>query len=337
MELLDAVFSWLEYATNPFVSIVIACLLYPMAEGHDDDVNSYFHVSIIFHDLIRRSPAIMVNDRQLWLAGLVGLDPETGDLVSDDVADQTRQALTNMGSVLEHAGASYKNVVKTSVFLTDINDFQAMNEVYKTFFPENPPARSAYQVVALPKSRGDECRMSSFVRKVVRPPTKVSAIGHYRTPWFSRCSRPATGGRTRRRGEFLLSGVDHFPRFDIRRSPAIMVNDRQLWLAGLVGLDPETGDLVSDDVADQTRQALTNMGSVLEHAGASYKNVVKTSVFLTDINDFQAMNEVYKTFFPENPPARSAYQVVALPKNARVEIEAVAIAGEVLDVPVIKQ
>ncbi|CAG0904961.1 unnamed protein product, partial [Darwinula stevensoni] len=97
------------------------------------------------------SPGILVNNHELWLSGVIGVDPDTGDLVSTDAAEQARQALANMGAVLRHAGATYKNVVKATVLLADINDFQAVNEVYKTFFPENPPARSAYQVAALPK------------------------------------------------------------------------------------------------------------------------------------------------------------------------------------------
>ncbi|CAI8027787.1 2-iminobutanoate/2-iminopropanoate deaminase [Geodia barretti] len=87
----------------------------------------------------------------------------------------------------------------------------------------------------------------------------------------------------------------------------------------------------SGDTEEQTRQALTNMGAILEEAGSSFKNVVKVTVLLDDINDFTRVNDVYKTFFTDKQPARAAYQVANLPKAAKVEIEAIAIVGEVQD------
>lgn len=95
--------------------------------------------------------------------------------------------------------------------------------------------------------------------------------------------------------------------------------------SGQLGIIPETGDLVEGGVEAETRQALINLGNILKAAGSSLENVVKTTVFLRDINDFARMNAVYAEFFKENPPARSAFQVGALPKAAAVEIEAVAL------------
>ncbi len=97
-----------------------------------------------------------------------------------------------------------------------------------------------------------------------------------------------------------------------------------VFAAGQIGLDPATGRLVEGGVAEQTRQALRNLQAVLEAAGASLQQVVKTTVFLQDMNDFAAMNAVYATFFPSEPPARAAVQAAALPKGALVEIEAIA-------------
>ena len=97
-----------------------------------------------------------------------------------------------------------------------------------------------------------------------------------------------------------------------------------VFTAGQIALDPETMQMIVGDVQAQTRQALTNLQAVLEAAGTSLDNVVKTTVFLNDMNDFGAMNAVYETFFGENPPARSAVQAAALPLNALVEVEAVA-------------
>ncbi len=105
-------------------------------------------------------------------------------------------------------------------------------------------------------------------------------------------------------------------------SQAIRAGDF-VYTAGQIGIDPATGQLV-EGIEAQTRQALRNLQAVLEAAGASLEQVVKTTVFLHDMGDFGAMNAVYAEFFAAEPPARSAVQAAALPKGALVEIEAVA-------------
>ena len=98
-----------------------------------------------------------------------------------------------------------------------------------------------------------------------------------------------------------------------------------IFTAGQLGMDPQTGELVEGGVQAQTRQALTNLKAVLEAGGSKLGLVVKTTVFLKDIGEFGLMNEVYGEFFTGNFPARSAFQVGALPKAASVEIEAIAL------------
>lgn len=98
-----------------------------------------------------------------------------------------------------------------------------------------------------------------------------------------------------------------------------------VFTSGQLGINPTSGALVDGGVEAETRQVLTNLSHVLQAAGTSLGNIVKTTVFLRDINDFARMNAIYAEFFTENPPARSAFQVAALPKGAAVEIEAVAV------------
>jgi 2-iminobutanoate/2-iminopropanoate deaminase len=98
-----------------------------------------------------------------------------------------------------------------------------------------------------------------------------------------------------------------------------------VFTAGQIGIDPKTGEIVAGGIEAETRQALRNVKAVLEAAGSSLENVVKTTVFLRDINDFSRMNEVYGEFFTGNFPARSAVQVAALPKGAAVEIETIGV------------
>lgn len=100
-----------------------------------------------------------------------------------------------------------------------------------------------------------------------------------------------------------------------------------IFTAGQIPLDPETMKLVEGDITAQTRRALMNLSNILQAAGSSLSRVLKTTVFLADFNDFQAMNAVYGEFFGEQPPARSTVQAARLPAGALVEIEAIAIAN----------
>ena len=95
--------------------------------------------------------------------------------------------------------------------------------------------------------------------------------------------------------------------------------------SGQLPIDPATGAFAASDIAGQTRQSLKNVQAVLAQAGLGMENIIKTTVFLKDMNDFAAMNEVYAAFFPSQPPARSAVEVARLPKDALVEIEAIAV------------
>lgn len=98
-----------------------------------------------------------------------------------------------------------------------------------------------------------------------------------------------------------------------------------IFCSGQIPINPQTGEFVSEDVAEQTRQVLKNLSAVLEAAETNLNNVVKTTVFLADMDDFAAMNEVYAEFFSENKPARATVQAARLPRDARVEIECIAV------------
>lgn len=98
-----------------------------------------------------------------------------------------------------------------------------------------------------------------------------------------------------------------------------------LFASGQIPIDPATGEFVAGGIAEQTAQVLKNLSAVMEAAGVSLNNIVKTTVFLVDMDDFTAMNEVYARFFGENPPARATVQAARLPRDAKVEIEATAV------------
>ncbi|ANM28543.1 hypothetical protein ABI59_01285 [Acidobacteria bacterium Mor1] len=107
-------------------------------------------------------------------------------------------------------------------------------------------------------------------------------------------------------------------------SQAVKAGDT-VWVSGQVALDPQTGELVSDDVAEQARQVLANLGAILTAAGSGMNQVIRTTVYLTDMNDFATVNAVYAEAFREPFPARACVEVSRLPKDVRVEIDAIAL------------
>ena len=110
-------------------------------------------------------------------------------------------------------------------------------------------------------------------------------------------------------------------------SQAVIANGF-VFTSGQIPIDPATGQFVSGGIAEQTQQVLKNLKAVLEAAGTGLQHVVKTTVYLADMQDFTAMNEVYATFFGSEPPARSTVQAARLPRDARVEIDVVALSGK---------
>ncbi len=100
-----------------------------------------------------------------------------------------------------------------------------------------------------------------------------------------------------------------------------------VFVSGQIPLDPATGELIDGDIAAQAERVLENLGAVLKAAGLTFGDVVKTTIYLTDMADFAAVNQVYARYFPTEEPARATIQVAALPKGARIEIDAVAVAA----------
>lgn len=107
--------------------------------------------------------------------------------------------------------------------------------------------------------------------------------------------------------------------------PQAVIADKFIFLSGTVGLDPATGQVISDDFEEQMRQCLINIRTILEEAGSDLSKVIKTTVFMVTGNDFAIINKVYAEFFPENPPARSTPQVMPFPAGILISIECIAL------------
>jgi 2-iminobutanoate/2-iminopropanoate deaminase len=111
-------------------------------------------------------------------------------------------------------------------------------------------------------------------------------------------------------------------------SQAITASGKMIFTAGQIPIIPATGEIVAGDIKIQTRQAIENLKAILEAGGASLEGVVKTTVFIKDMNEFAAMNEIYGQYFGKSMPARSTVEVARLPKDVRVEIEAIALLND---------
>jgi len=230
--------------------------------------------------------AILAGDT-LFISGITSRNPKTLDAVPGDMATQTRQVLENIGGILKAAGMDYGNIASSRVFINDSRHFQAMNDAYRTFFPEAPPARATIQARLMnPAFRAEiQCvAVKGAERKVVAAPGA--------------------------------------PRSQSPLSPAIQVGDR-LFLSGMLGRGPQ--GYAAGDVKAQTRQTLENLRATLTAAGMDFGNVAEANVFLTDLRTFGAMNEVYRELLPTAPPARATVGVPLMAPEALVEIMMTAV------------
>jgi reactive intermediate/imine deaminase len=233
------------------------------------------------------SSAMWVGDT-LYISGKGSRDPQTGKHPEGFEA-QVRQALENCGISLREAGLGFSAVVNSNVYLTDIKNFQAMNKVYKTYFPQNPPARTTIAVPALP---GDSQVEITFVACRNSVPKAIFPEGVKASP------------------------NDLF-------SMAVEVGEL-VYLSGQGSRDYLSKEFPSGGFEAHVRQALDNLGAVLKGAGLDFSNVVKADVYLTDIRNIEKMNEVYKTYFKADRPVRATVEVSALPGDPPIEITLVA-------------
>jgi reactive intermediate/imine deaminase len=222
----------------------------------------------------------------LYCAGAGSRDPKTGEHPEGFEA-QVKQSLENLGAVLKSAGLDFADVSNSNVYLTDIKNFQAMNKVYKTYFPKNPPARTTIAVPALPGGSHVEI---TFIASKNKNRKYIQAKDAAPTDLYS-------GG--------------------------VLVGDL-LYLSGQGSRHYKTKEFPQGEFEAHVKQTMENLGAVLKAADMDFSNVVKTNIYLTDMNNFQRLNEVYKTYFKSDPPARTTVGVDSLPGEPPIEITFVA-------------
>lgn len=229
------------------------------------------------------------------------IDPKTGNIVSNDIKEQTKQCLTNIQAIVESIGHVMDDTVKLTVFLKNISDIEVVDEVYKTFFKSNLPTRTTVAVEALPldgaliqidalisNGEGTTPQKALELVKITRNTEKAPKSLHAHNVAFSHYSN----------------------------------------ISAQLPIDPQSGKIVAGGVKEQTEQCLENIKAILESIGHVMNDVVKTTVFLQNISDVEIVNEVLAKFFPNYVPARTVVSASALPMGALVQIDTAVSHGD---------
>jgi aminoacrylate peracid reductase len=234
------------------------------------------------------SPAVKAGGF-IYLSGTLAQDDRGALVGGGDVGAQTRRVLERMRDVLTAAGSSLDQVVAATVYLEAATDFQAMNDVYRTYWAKEPPTRT------------------TVIADFVLPGALVE---------ISMIAVPAGGERVVIHPEGWMRSPNPY-------SYAIRSGDT-LFLSGLVSRNGRDNTVVKGDVTVQTKVVLDNAGELLKAAGMTHAHVVSSRVYLPDAAQFQAMNSAYRQYFPSAPPARATVQAALAGRDYAVEITVVA-------------
>jgi reactive intermediate/imine deaminase len=229
----------------------------------------------------------------IYLAGTLASDAN-GTLVAGDIRVQTKQVLDNLAKVVTGAGSDISQVASVTVYLKNVADFAAMNEVYRAYWPANPPVRTTVITNLIMPDALVEISMVALRRGVERQ--VIHPAG-----WI-KSANPYSYG--------IKSG-------------------NTLFLAGLISRNGKDNSPIAGDMAAQTRTVLDNAGEILKAAGMSHADVVSSRVYITDTAAFQDMNTAYRAYFPANPPARATVKtgLTAPPYLVEITMTAVKDAG----------
>ena len=236
------------------------------------------------------------------------IDPKTGRLVVGGVKEQAAQCLKNIKAILESIDVPFDDIVKITVFLKNFADVDAVNEVYKTFFPDSGiaravgyvPARTTVAVAALP--------MDALVQ--------IEAVVSHGD------GTPPQAIEDRHGLIIEANNTDNAPKCALCTQTVAFSHYNNI--SAQLPVDPKTGAIVAGGIKEQAEQCLKNIKAIIESVDHALADVVKVNIFLKNIADLDAVDEVYKTFFPGGIPARRVVGVSALPEGALIQIDAIA-------------
>ena len=245
------------------------------------------------------------------LSAQLPLDPKTGELVAGGIKEQAEQCFKNIKEIVESIDHVMSDIVRITVFVKNIKDVDAVDEVYKSFFPTYVPSRTTVAVAALP--------MDALVQ--------VEALVSHGEGTIP--NAPQAGDLIK-----LTNNTENAPTSSLSAQTVAFSHYNNL--SAQLPIDPKTGRLVAGGIKEQTGQALKNIKAILESIDVPFDDIVKINIFLKDLKDIDAVNEVYTTFFPDSAiartvgyvPARTTVAAAALPMDALVQIEAVVSHGD---------
>ncbi len=245
------------------------------------------------------------------LSAQLPVEPNTGKLVAGGIKEQTKQCFENIKAILDSINHIMNDVVRITVFVKNIKDIDAVNEVYKTYFTSYVPTRTVVAVDALP--------MDALVQIEA-----LITCGEGTIP-----NAPQSGDLIK-----LTNNTSNAPICALSTQTVSFSHYNNL--SAQLPIDPKTGRLVAGGVKEQAAQCLKNIKAILESIEVPFDDIVKINIFLKNITDSEAVNEVYKTFFPDSAiaravayvPARTTIAASALLMDALVQIEAVVSHGD---------
>ncbi|MNH52601.1 Enamine/imine deaminase [compost metagenome] len=243
------------------------------------------------------------------IAAQLPVDPRTGKLVGGDIQAQARQCLTNIQAIVQSIGHVMDDMVKVTLFLKNMGDLEAVNSVYREFFPRNLPTRTVLAVAGLPLGAAIQmdALLSNGEGTFPQAPCPLIKLAR------NSCRAPT---------DPLSTHTVAFSHYNN--------------IGAQLPVDAATGQLVAGGIQEQAAQCLRNIKNVLESIDVPFDDIVKVTVYLTSLADQGAVDEVYRTFFPDSAiaraaaylPARSLIVASALPLGARVQMDAVISHGD---------
>jgi len=246
------------------------------------------------------------------LTAQLPIDPKSGRLVAGGVKEQAGQCLKNIKAILESIDVPFDDIVKINIFLKNLSDIEAVNEVYTTFFPDSAIARAVAYVPARTTVEASALPMDALVQ--------IEAVASHGD------GTPPQLVEDRHGLIIEANNTENAPISSLYTQTVAFSHYNHI--SAQLPLDPKTGEMVAGGVKEQAGQCLKNIKAIVESVDHVMDDVVKVNIFLKNIADIDAVDEVYTTFFPNGIPARRTVGVSALPKNALVQIDAVAANAE---------
>ena len=240
------------------------------------------------------------------------VDPKTGEIVAGGVKEQAGQCLKNIKAILESIDVPFDDIVKINIFLKNLSDIEAVNEVYTTFFPDSAIARTAAYVPARTTVAASALPMDALVQ--------IEAVVSHGD------GTPPQAVEDRHGIVIRANNTENAPKSSVSTQTVAFSHYNNI--SAQLPVDPKTGEIVAGGVKEQAGQCLKNIKAIVESVDHVMDDVVRINIFLKNISDIDAVDEVYATFFKSDLPARTTVGVSAIPMDALVQIDAVVSNGE---------